>query len=403
MGTWYAEADMRSNSTKDSVKEERSVSSLRVLYVCGGSYVSGAEIVALDVMRGLEAHGHHVHCLLSGWNDGDMIQRLEADGIPYDTMKLGMISKQLTDFTYLKWTLDALVHLPGALLKYWWTQRQVRPDVVVCMSFRKAAILEPLLDKEHLVMHIQENPGDSLWTRRVIDGGKGPVAYMACSKYIRDQLVAQDATPDKVSSIHNGVEEVPNERLPEGSDPKTPPTIGIVGQIGEWKGHDDLIEALQQLVKRGISVRCAIIGTGQDEYVQSLQQRVRAYGLEEVVEFWEFVHDTDAIYANLDVCIVPSRFEEPFGLVAAEAGIRGIPVIATRRGGLTEIVEDGKTGYLVDAKDPDALAGRICQILEDSDLRDKIGKAARKRVSRHFTKEKMVTQVERILKEVHAR
>jgi glycosyltransferase involved in cell wall biosynthesis len=329
-----------------------------------------------------------------------MIQRLEAEGISYDTMKLGMISKKLTDPTYLKWTLDALLRLPGALLKYWRIQRRVQPDVVVCTSFRKAAILKPPIDEEMLVMYIHENPRDSFWTRQVIDSEKSPAAYMACSEYIRDRLIERGVAPERAVAVPNGVEKVPDERLPDGSADEEPPTIGIVGQIGEWKGHDDLLDAVRRLVEQNVSVRCVVVGTGDDEYVQSLRQRVRAYGLEEVMEFRGFVHGTDAIYADLDVCVVLSRFEEPFGLVAAEAGIRGLPVVATRRGGLPEIVEDGETGFLVEAEDPSALADRVRCLLQNAGLRKRMGKAARKRICQRFVKLRMVGQAEKTLQEV---
>jgi glycosyltransferase involved in cell wall biosynthesis len=329
-----------------------------------------------------------------------MIQRLEAEGIPYDTMKLGMISKKLTDPTYLKWTLDALLHLPGALLKYWRIQRRVQPDVVVCTSFRKAAILKPLIDEEMLVMHIHENPRDSFWTRQVIDSGKSPAAYMACSEYIRDRLIERGVAPERAIAVPNGVEKVLDERLPDESANKEAPTIGIVGQIGEWKGHDDLLDAVRRLVEQNVSVRCVVVGTGDDEYVQSLRRRIRAYELEEVMEFRGFVHETDAIYADLDVCVVPSRFEEPFGLVAAEAGIRGLPVVATRRGGLPEIVEDGETGFLVEAGNPSALSNRLRRLLQNAGLRNRMGKAARERICQRFVKGRMVGQAEKTLQEV---
>ena len=373
---------------------------MRVLYLCGGSYVSGAEIVALDVLRGLQDRGHCVHCQLSGWNDGDMIQRLEAEGIPYDTMKLGMISKKLTDPTYLKWTLDALLHLPGALLKYWRIQRRVQPDVVVCTSFRKAAILKPLINEEMLVMHIHENPRDSFWTRQVIDSGKSPAAYMACSEYIRDRLIERGVAPERVVAVPNGVEKVSDERLPDGSTDEEPPTIGIVGQIGEWKGHDDLLDAVRRLAEQDVSVRCVVVGTGDDEYVQSLRQRVRAYGLEEVVEFRGYVHDTDAIYADLDACVVPSRVEEAFGLVAAEAGMREIPVVVARRGGLPEIVEDGKTGFVVEGEAPRQLADRLERLSENPSLCREMGRQGRRHILQRYTRERMIKEVEGALSAV---
>jgi glycosyltransferase involved in cell wall biosynthesis len=223
---------------------------------------------------------------------------------------------------------------------------------------------------------------------------------MACSEYIRDQLIERGVAPERVVAVPNGVEKVPDERLPDESANEEAPTIGIVGQIGEWKGHDDLLDAVRRLVEQNVSVRCVVVGTGDDEYVQSLRQRVRAYGLEEVMEFRGFVHGTDAIYADLDVCVVPSRFEEPFGLVAAEAGIRGLPVVATRRGGLPEIVEDGETGFLVEAEDPSALADRVRCLLQNAGLRKKMGKAARKRICQRFVKVRTVGRAKKTLQEV---
>jgi glycosyltransferase involved in cell wall biosynthesis len=99
-------------------------------------------------------------------------------------------------------------------------------------------------------------------------------------------------------------------------------------------------------------------------------------------------------YEGIDICAVPSRSSEPFGLVAAEAGARGIPVVATRRGGLPEIVENEKTGYLVEAEAPTSLADRIAALVQNPERRRKMGRAARRRIRETFSKEEMVDQLE---------
>ena len=94
---------------------------------------------------------------------------------------------------------------------------------------------------------------------------------------------------------------------------------------------------------------------------------------------------------------IPSRFEEPFGLVAAEAGWVGLPVVVTRRGGLPEIVVDGETGFLIESARPDQLAERLRRLIESPHLRRTMGEAAKRRAQEKFTMNSMVIGHERVL------
>ena len=88
-------------------------------------------------------------------------------------------------------------------------------------------------------------------------------------------------------------------------------------------------------------------------------------------------------------------------MVAAEAAYFGIPVIATRRGGLPEIVQDGETGYLVDAESPMQIAEKLKLLIEDTDLRDKMGQTAHNYALQHFSQERMVQEMENIFLKVN--
>lgn len=85
-------------------------------------------------------------------------------------------------------------------------------------------------------------------------------------------------------------------------------------------------------------------------------------------------------------------------MVAAEAAHFGVPVVATRRGGLPEIVQDGQTGYLVDAESPHQLASKLRALIEDKALRQRMGDAARQHALQEFTQARMAEQVEAIFK-----
>jgi len=363
--------------------------------IVGGSYVSGAEIVALDLMRGMQDRGHEVRCVMSGWNDGELIRRLQTLDVPYQPIKVGVLSKRL-ELKYLKWTLDALVHLPKGWYDYWSFRRAFDPDIVVFHGLRQASMLRPFIEADETVHYMHGVPGDSLHQRRIIGGAENTGrAYIGVSSFVRNRLVEQGVPPEKAVTVHNGVEFVSEDQLLPPSH-EGPPTVGIVGQIGDWKGHGDLIDALHILQKQGQEVRCLVIGEGDESYVEALRQRARNYGLEDRMDWRGFVSETDDIYRDIDVCAVPSRFQEPFGLVAAEAGIRRIPVVATRRGGLPEIVVDGETGYLVEAEKPLELADRLGRLLEAPEKRRYMGRQAREHVSEHFTRKRMVDECEQV-------
>jgi glycosyltransferase involved in cell wall biosynthesis len=92
---------------------------------------------------------------------------------------------------------------------------------------------------------------------------------------------------------------------------------------------------------------------------------------------WREPAELRALYAQADICVVPSIWEEPFGLVAVEAMASGRPVCASRVGGLQHIVRDGETGFLVARAGAAELAQRLAQLLDDAPLRRRMGDAAR--------------------------
>ena len=384
-----------------SPSASNTASSLRILTLIGGSYVSGAEIVALETMTGLQDRGHEVHCVSNGWNDGDFVARLDWAGILHDTIKLGFISKQITDPKYLRWTLNALLHLPKAWYRFWRINRRFDPDVVVVHGTRMAAMIRPLLRPAETVFYIHGAPSPSFFTQCIIDeGGTQGELYIGVSKYIQSEIRKMGVPEDRTTVIYNGVEVPGNPSQLQRQAQDRTVTIGIVGQVGDWKGHDDLVEALRILRERRHDVRCVIVGRGDDEYETALRTRIERHELSDHVEWRGFVEDTNEIYAGIDICAVPSRFSEPFGLVAAEAGAWGIPVVATHRGGLPEIVEHGETGYLVEPEPPKALADCLGDLVQSPEQRMEMGRAAHTRIRRHFSTEQMVDRLEEKLVQV---
>jgi D-inositol-3-phosphate glycosyltransferase len=158
----------------------------------------------------------------------------------------------------------------------------------------------------------------------------------------------------------------------------------FVGRIEPLKGLDILINAAALLES---DVECSVLVVGGDESsqsrVQELTDLARDRGIERRVCFVGSVdHETLPLYYNAaDVCVVPSHYES-FGLVAVEAMASGVPVVASRVGGLAGTVKDGETGYLIPWLCPEPFAERIELLLENEPLRQSLGEAAREAMVR---------------------
>jgi glycosyltransferase involved in cell wall biosynthesis len=381
---------------------------LRILVLCGGSYVFGKEIMTLSVLRGLKARGHTIRCVTNSWNDGDFHKRLEAADIPYKAIPVGMISKRLSP-KYIKWTLDALVHLPKA----WWDYRQISQtwphDLVLSTGFGTVSMLRFMIDPSKTVHYVHELESGSIHTRRVIQSSSnGGIAYIAPSQHIEARLQKAGVPASKTYVVHNGIElesfGLTREDIRSGEIAPTHTSghidIGIVGQVEAWKGHLDLMKALHLLSETTTTYTCHIVGRGKGAHRKEVESYNQRHGLGDNVIWHGFRDDIEAVYRDLDILVVPSRHGEPFGLVAAEAGLFGIPVVATRNGGLPEIVIDGETGFLVDAGSPKQIADWLEQLIGSPSLRTQMGKQAQQRVLAHFTHERVIDGVEEVLQSV---
>lgn len=125
-------------------------------------------------------------------------------------------------------------------------------------------------------------------------------------------------------------------------------------------------------------------------YKEEVHQAIRDLGLQDNVITQPFPYlELPWVYNFCDVVIYPTIGEEPFGLVPVEGMACGKPVVVTRSGGMVESVVDGETGYIIQKRDPEALAARIIRLLKDRDLAQKLGRQGRQRVVKVFSRDRM--------------
>lgn len=217
---------------------------------------------------------------------------------------------------------------------------------------------------------------------------------IANSEATKAALITEGIEPVQV--IYNGVP-LQSQRAPLGREP----TAVYAGRLTREKGVDVLVRAFALVRKRVPSARLMIAGRGREQ--EALKLLVQDLGLEDAVSMPGHLRsdELEARSQSAWVQVVPSRWAEPFGLVAAEAMMRGRAVIASAMGGLQEIVEHGRTGFLIPPDDPEALAERLSLLLLNSGLAETMGKAAqdvaRQRLSLNRQVDELVEVYEQLL------
>jgi glycosyltransferase involved in cell wall biosynthesis len=175
------------------------------------------------------------------------------------------------------------------------------------------------------------------------------------------------------------------------------PLIGIVARLVPIKRHDDFLDAAARLQTRWPDARFLIVGDGERR--APLEAAARRHGLADRVTFLGWRRDLDRIYADLDVVVLTSANEgSPVSLIEAMAAAR--PVVATRVGGVPDLVEHGVNGLLVPPGDPPAVADAITTLLADADRRRAMGNAGRKRVRDAHGVDRLVADVDRLYSEL---
>jgi glycosyltransferase involved in cell wall biosynthesis/uncharacterized protein involved in exopolysaccharide biosynthesis len=201
---------------------------------------------------------------------------------------------------------------------------------------------------------------------------------------------------DRTVVIHDGT------TLPE--DPVPPENgnhllVALIGRISPWKGQDVFLRAVSRVSARFPNARFKIVGTslfGEREYESSLRTLCDELGLDKIVEFTGFCVDIASVLRDLDVLVHASTIGEPFGQVIIEGMAAAKPVVATKGGGVPEIVVHNDTGLLVPMRDVAAMAEAICTLLADPSKRQSMGNKGRERVRAYFTIERTVKTVQAV-------
>jgi glycosyltransferase involved in cell wall biosynthesis len=245
------------------------------------------------------------------------------------------------------------------------------------------------------------------WLERWL--ARGTTALIAVSPQVRDDLVALGVAPrEKFAVIRLGIEL--EERVADtngradtrhylGIAPDRF-TVGWIGRMTAIKNTEDVLSAFKALRARGVEATLCMVGDGPDR--PELERRAHELGIMRDTLFLGYQQDVAPLYAAFDALVLPSSNEgTPVSVIEALAA--RTPVVATRVGGVPDVVREGDDGFLVDPGDTDALAERLERLASDPELRERMGTAARSRVLSRYAVDRLVDDVDRLYRSLLVR
>lgn len=360
---------------------------LRVLIVVGALGVGGTESHLLQVLPRLAGHGIEIRVrALSG--GGPIAGRLRAAGVPVDTpgdappprASVGRLLAGLRVWPELfalrrSWRPD-IVHffLP-------------EPYLVGVWPFLAAAPIRRVMSRRSLNHYQRARPVLArleYWLHGRMD------ALVGNSRAVLDDLAAEGAAAKQLHLIRNGIDLsrfAPDDakrranRAALGLAP-TDIAIACVANLIPYKGHADLIDAIAALPAGGAKPR--VLCAGRDDGIgAALRAHADRAGVAAHFIWLGPYDDVPGLLAAADIAVLASH-EEGSPNAAIEAMAAGLPVVATRAGGIPEAVVDGVTGLLVPPRDPAALADALSRAIGDPAMRAAMGAAGRARAAAEF-------------------
>ena len=258
-----------------------------------------------------------------------------------------------------------------------------------CIGWRPAELLAARLLRIPVIEHVHIAPGIpypflkhakaiiavSEFVARGTKGGSVPVEVIynavdlsrLCGSNIRDRLaIAEDHV-----------------------------VVSFLEQIKRIKGVEMFVELARWIPDPRVQFLIAGGIRMDQEGAYSLEELQHLIRADARISYLGYVDNINDVYATTDLVVMPSQWEEPFGLVLIEAGANRKPVVATRVGGVPEVVVDGESGFLVERSDIDTMVDRVKLLINDASLRARMGQKARDIVEEKFAKQP-VSQIEAV-------
>lgn len=351
---------------------------VRVVILSHTAELGGGELALVRLCQAVDRRRALIRVIL--FADGPLRLRLVHAGVPVDVIALDESVATADRHSAGRLSLANLRRV-ALLLPFGFRLirrlRQLRPDLIHTNSLKADLIAVPaaLLTGCPLIWYVHDRispdylPASMVWLIR------GAARVFPRRVVVNSRATAETLAPCPTTLVYPGFSP---EQATTGPDRATvdPPVIGMIGRISSTKGQLEFVRALPAVLRAHPDVTARIVGApmfGAEDYLAAVRAEAVRLGVDRAIEWVSFVPDIRGELDRLSLFVHASPVPEPFGQVIVEAMIRAVPVIATRGGGATEIVEPadgedvaaGPLGVLVQPGDVTGLAEAILAVLAD--------------------------------------
>lgn len=357
---------------------------LRVLYIDHTAQLSGGEIALLRLLPHLT--GVCAHVILA--QDGPLVGRLHRHGVSVEVLPLSEAARDLRKDTVKPGgiPLAAVWQTVRYVVRLTRRLRTLQPDLVHTNSLKAGVYgtLAARLAGIPSIWHVRDRIDADYLPRPAVRLVRGLTRRLPARVIANSKATMATLQPARDSVVHDSV--VPEViEFPDAAPTRSPGAlvVGIVGRITHWKGQHVFLEAFARAFpdgqQRAIVLGDAMFGSEEQRYAGALRAQVEQLGVADRVGFRGFRDDVFAELAEIDVLVHASITPEPFGQVILEGMAAGVPVVATRGGGPSEILSDGVNGLLYPPGDVQELARLLAVLDSDQELRERLAAAGLER------------------------
>ena len=373
---------------------------LTILFISHSSALYGAERSLLDLLKGLDRSRFTPVVALPA--EGPLAERLRENGI--ETHITGHQNWMGGKYFYVAAVLRFVMNCRAFLsLRRWMKGRRIDLIYTNTSATPIGGLLSRVAGIPHL-WHIREfipkGTGGKFYygNRFSFDFINKASTIIVCNSHHLAGEMKPYLSADKVRVVHNGI----LGKAPVTLIDKIAPSrakgvmLGMVGSLGANKGITDGIEALARVNAAGIRAKLILAGDGLEKNKAVLRATANRLGVNKQIEWLGYVDDPAVVYKRAHLILVCSRWES-FGRVAVEAGAQGCPVIATRRGGLIEVLEEGKTGFFYEPGDIQSLSRQIIALIDAPARYQQLSGYAQTSVYNRFTTHRYIDQIQQLM------
>ena len=338
--------------------------------------IGGVEKGTIEVAKYLTLHGHKAVVVSAG---GVMEKYLTAVGAKHYTLPIGKKNPFIMVYCYFK--LKDII-------------RKEKIDIVHGRS-RVPALIGFFAARSTLRTFITTAHGQyrKHFLSRVMGWGK---IVICANETMASHMKSNFEVPiTKIKIIARGVDLKKFSFRELGNVGSKSFKVGMISRYSPLKGHLDFLQAVSYLSRKVHNLEIIIMGdkaSAKDDYLKKIDLAIKKYKLESIVTFRESYEDVSKVLGELDCFVSANREQEAFGRTVIEAQARGVPVVATKVGGVLENIEDYETGLLCEPQDPVAMSETILRLIQDKDLYRKISINARNFVEQMYSLEKMMAK-----------